>query len=136
MMFLFIDDDKDDTDLFCEAVVYLNKSEFISTKKEHIKCLVSNNGCTAIGLLETLTELPDHIFLDINMPVMGGKECLTHLKSNPSFSKIPVTMLSTAFHANDASELKALGASECIIKPSGFKDLVKALSKYVYENYL
>ena len=135
MTFLFIDDDSDDTDLFCEAVAYLNKSEFVFSKKEHIDCIAVNNGCQAIDLLNTLRELPDFIFLDINMPVMGGKECLKYLKTNPTFSKIPVTMLSTAFHADDATEFRALGASECIIKPAGFNELVKVLSKYVYKKF-
>ena len=136
MTILFIDDDTDDTDLFCEAVAFLNKSEFISSNKETIDCVAVNNGCKAIDLLNTLDELPDFIFLDINMPVMGGKECLKFLKANSRFSKIPVTMLSTAFHADDATEFRALGASECIIKPAGFNELVKVLSKYVYKKFL
>jgi CheY-like chemotaxis protein len=136
MTILFIDDDPDDTELYCEAVNYLNSAEFIHTNKENINCLTANNGCTAVDLLPILKELPDYIFLDINMPVMGGKECLKHLKSNPAFSNIPVIMFSTAFGTDDAKEFKALGANDCILKPSGFNQLVKILSRYVYGKYL
>jgi CheY-like chemotaxis protein len=135
MTILFVDDDPDDTELFCEAVDYLNSSEFIAAEKELINCITANNGCKVEDLLPTLPKLPDYIFLDINMPIMGGKECLLHLKSNKQFSHIPVIMLSTAFNNTMANELKALGASECILKPTGFNELVKILSKYVYKKY-
>jgi CheY-like chemotaxis protein len=135
MTIVFIDDDSDDTELFCEAVAYLNSSEFISGKKEPIECIPVNNGAKALTLLPTLAEVPAYIFLDINMPVMGGRETLAHLKKDPKFAQIPVIMFSTAFRGNDASEFKTLGAYACIAKPSGFKELVKVLSKYVYEKY-
>jgi CheY-like chemotaxis protein len=135
MTILFIDDDQDDTDLFCEAIAYLNNSEFVYGDKQLIHCTAVNNGCQAIDLLDTLQELPDYIFLDINMPVMGGRECLSHLKSNHKFAKIPIIMLSTACRPDDATEFKELGASDCIIKPRGFNELVKIFAKYVYAKY-
>jgi CheY-like chemotaxis protein len=135
MTILFIDDDQDDTDLFCEAIAYLNSSEFVYADKQLIHCVAVNNGCQAINVLDTLQELPDYIFLDINMPVMGGRECLSQLKSNPKFAKIPIIMLSTAFRPDDAKEFRGLGASDCIIKPRGFNELVKIFAKYVYAKY-
>src|SRR5688572_8484690 len=96
MTILFIDDDPEDTDIFCEAVSYLNKSDFLAGKKESIECLTLNNGCKTIEFLSDLKELPQYIFLDINMPVMDGKECLIYLKDHPKFSGIPVIMLSTS----------------------------------------
>jgi CheY-like chemotaxis protein len=135
MTILFIDDDQDDTDLFCEAIAYLNSSEFVYADKQLIHCIAVNNGCQAIDLLDTLQELPDYIFLDINMPLMGGRECLSHLKHNPKFANIPVIMLSTACMPEDVIELKRLGASDCINKPRGFNELVKIFAKYVYAKY-
>jgi CheY-like chemotaxis protein len=136
MTLLFIDDDPDDTDLFCEAVNYINSSEFLTPQKDKINCVTFNNGCQAVDLMPRLAELPDYIFLDINMPIMSGKECIKQLKGTPELLNIPVIMFSTAFRDNDAMEFKALGAADCIRKPSGFNELVKILSKYVYEKYL
>jgi CheY-like chemotaxis protein len=135
MTILFIDDDPDDTELFCEAVDYLNNSEFIATKKEIIDCVTVNNGCIALDLLPNLKEVPHFIFLDVNMPMMGGEECLRHLKKLDRYSMVPIIMFSTAFGKDQAKEFKAIGASDCILKPSGFNELVKILSKYVYEKY-
>ena len=70
------------------------------------------------------------------MPVMGGKECLRYFKSNPSYSQIPIVMLSTTCNEKDTGEFKALGAIDCIKKPNGFNDLVQILSKFVFEKYL
>ena len=72
MTILFIDDDADDTEMFCEAVVYLNDSDFVAAKKEELVCLTLSDGRKAINFLTGLRELPDNIFLDINMPIMGG----------------------------------------------------------------
>lgn len=132
MTILFVDDDNDDTELFCEVIDYLNKSDFIAGRRHDITCLIAKNGREALDLLSNLRELPNYIFLDINMPLMGGKECLKHLKNTPRLSKIPVIMLSTTLHETDLQDVKAMGAEDCIIKPSGFKDLVKILAKYVY----
>lgn len=134
MTIIFIDDDHDDTELFCEAVEYLNSSGYIHRTEEKISCIAVNDGCKAVELLPTLEPLPDYIFLDINMPIMGGKECLKFLKQSPRFSQIPVIMLSTAFHKEDFHELLNLGAADCIKKPSGFNELVGLLAKYIFKN--
>lgn len=84
MTILFIDDDSDDTELFCEAVNYLASSDFLARMPEPIKCVSCNHSYTAVELLKNLEELPAYIFLDINMPVMDGKECLIKLKSDRS----------------------------------------------------
>jgi CheY-like chemotaxis protein len=136
MTILFIDDDPEDTELFCEAVAYLNRSEFINGPKEDIECIPVNDGCQAIELIPTLKRKPDYIFLDINMPLMNGRECLKYLKTNPDLATIPVIMLSTTFRPDDENEFKTLGAVDCIKKPGSFNELARLLSKYVYRNYL
>jgi CheY-like chemotaxis protein len=136
MILLFIDDDSEDTDLFREAVAYINDTELISEDQEPVECIVANDGYQAIQMIPALKRPPDYIFLDINMPVMGGKDCLKHLKSNPAYSAIPVIMFSTTCTEKDTVEFKSLGAIDCIKKPNGFKDLVKILSKYIFDKYL
>jgi CheY-like chemotaxis protein len=135
MSILFVDDDPDDTDLFCEAVAYINNSDFVY-EKNSVQCMAVNNGNQAIDVLTTLTELPDYIFLDINMPLMNGEECLKHIRANARFSNIPVIMFSTAFNKRASTDLMALGASDCILKPNGFNALVKVLSNYIYKKQL
>ena len=130
MTILFIDDDLDDTELFCEAVDYLNKNESFDGR-EDIKCISINDGCKAAELLSTF-GVPDFIFLDVNMPIMNGRECLKFLKTNQTYAKTPIIMLSTSFSESDHEEFNLLGAVACIKKPTEFSALVKLLSKCVY----
>lgn len=135
MTILFIDDDPDDRELFCEAAAFLNGTELVSVIHTKINCLTATNGSGAVELLQNLEAPPALIFMDINMPVMGGKECLQLLKSSEKYSEIPVVMLSTTCTDEQVRVLKSMGAIDCITKPTSFKALVKALSKYIYDRY-
>jgi len=65
---------------------------------------------------------PDLIFLDINMPCMGGKECLRLIKKNAEWKHIPVIMFTTSKAEEDVNETFTDGASRYIIKPSAMDD--------------
>jgi DNA-binding response OmpR family regulator len=67
MTILNIDDDSEDLELFCEVM------ESIDPK---IKCLTAQTPDEAFLLLDETKLVPNYIFLDINMPVKDGKECL------------------------------------------------------------
>src|SRR5688572_26807677 len=99
MSILFIDDDTDDTELYCEAVSFLNKSDFLAEKSETIQCLILNDARKAIDFLSKLKEPHNYIFLDINMPAVGGEECLHTLKTHQQIERIPVIMFSTVCEA-------------------------------------
>lgn len=119
MLLLIVDDDDDDRGLFCEAILRIDPS---------IKCLIATDGKEAYDLLTTtLTVLPDIIFMDVNMPVMDGKTCLTLLKGNEDLRDIPVVMWSTTLDQNEISQLEQLGA-DFLGKPYNFDDLVTTLS--------
>lgn len=135
MTILFIDDDPDDRELFCEAAAYLNDTELVSIVHNKINCMTATNGSGAVELLQNLEAPPALVFMDINMPIMGGKECLQFLKSSERYSGIPVIMLSTTCTEEQVKELKSMGALDCITKPTSFNALVKALSKYIYAKY-
>jgi hypothetical protein len=51
MSILFIDDDTEETELYCEAVSCLNKSDFLAAKNENIQCLTLNQASKAIDFL-------------------------------------------------------------------------------------
>lgn len=116
MLVLFIDDDPDDYDLFCEALL---------TIVTEAKCLHFRHGKEALIALQTV--VPDYIFLDVNMPVMGGKECLQRIKKDPGLKDIPVIVYSTSSHPAEIRKFKELGAKEFIIKPGRYHELVDTL---------
>lgn len=90
-----------------------------------VKCLHGENGQQALELLGRIKA--DLIFLDVNMPIMGGKECLIHLKRDPALKDIPVILYSTSSAPNEIAALKQLVAKEFVIKPVTQGEIFKML---------
>jgi CheY-like chemotaxis protein len=117
--FLIVDDDVDDNELFTEA---------LAAVETQIICYSAADGLEAIEKLDTKAiEQPDIIFMDINMPVMDGWQCLTKLKSESSYKDIPVIMYSTSSRKVDREVARDLGAICFFTKLSDFKQLKKVL---------
>ena len=121
---LLVDDDADDIELFLEALLDLDAG---------IACTHAKNGVDALQMLKK-TNLPDMIFMDINMPKMNGWECLKALKDDPDLQHIPVVMYSTS--ANDAELARALslGAKHLFRKPHSFSELKDTLREMIGVN--
>ncbi len=118
--FLIVDDDADDSEMFCEAV------------KEVIPdciCYRASNGRSAIIALDNEEiDIPDIIFLDINMPVMNGWQCLSKLKEPETFKDIPVIMYSTSSYPEEVDRARHSGALCFLTKPYNFRELKKNLA--------
>lgn len=76
------------------------------------------------ALQQILNLRPDLVFLDLEMPVMGGFEVVRKLKAGP----LPVIIIVTAFdqHAIEAFEA---GAVDYLLKPVNERRLQKALAR-------
>jgi len=117
MTILHVDDDPDDSALFCEAVKEAAPS---------YTCLVADSAASALEILSDRQKIPDYIFLDMNMPKMNGLECLRLIKNDQALNHIKVIMYSTASDPAHLSEFKKLGAG-FLPKPDRFDTLVKTL---------
>jgi DNA-binding response OmpR family regulator len=122
MTLLCIDDDQDDLDLFREAVKNVHPSHH---------CLVARSGKDGIKLLETVK--PDLIFLDINMPGLGGWELVKMIRAKRDFDTTPVYMLSTTRNVSELEMFTRMGASKCLIKPSSFHELCEIFKNLIKE---
>lgn len=120
-IFLLVDDDSDDTEMFCEALTSVDNTIFLH---------IVTNGREALKKLEELNEKPDIIFLDINMPLMNGWECLKALKENKTYRHIPVVMISTSNHQRELEIAAQLGAFCFIAKLSEFEILKQVLKLF------
>lgn len=117
--FLLADDDLDDTDLFREALRKVAPT---------VECRTVENGRQLFDVLaETSAQLPDIIFLDINLPIMDGWECLRNLNSNLGYKNIPVVVYSTSSTKRDIDTAYSLGALLFITKPDDFEELCEIL---------
>lgn len=122
-----IDDDIDDRDLFLDALEEIDKN---------VHCSLAENGNSAMEiLLCDIFEKPELIFLDLNMPLINGKELLKVLKNSPHLSSIPVIMYSTFFGPNEMDEIAKLGASHCLVKHTSFNELKTSLKMILAKNW-
>ena len=120
---LLVDDDEND--------VLLTKA-MLKDAKVIVDLAVAENGREGMAYLRkegphAESATPDLILLDLNMPVMDGREMLRIVKSDEKLKVIPVVIFTTS--AADEEILKSyhLGANCYISKPVG----LEALSKVV-----
>lgn len=76
---------------------------------------------------------PDLILLDLNMPVMDGREALSRIVADEELRKLPVVVLTTSSDDRDVLSMYQLRCSSYISKPveySKFKDLIESLGSY------
>jgi CheY-like chemotaxis protein len=125
---LLADDDEADRLLFKEAFDELN----IGTTVETV-----NDGDELMHFMQnTETEnLPQILFLDINMPRKNGLECLKEIRADIKYKEVSVAIYSTSSSENDMQETFLNGANVYIHKPNDFQKLKKLLEKaIVYAN--
>jgi len=120
---LLIDDDKDDRDLFLDALSSISNDAELTALESGIN-LISD-------LISGTIQIPDIIFLDVNVPGMDGWTCLAQLKTNELFAHIPVVMYSTSSHREEAERSKNAGALSFFSKSYDFKDLKAALKEVI-----
>ncbi len=116
---LLADDDADDCLFFKKALAGSSISTHLTTVSdgEYLMCLLKN---------ET-HELPDVLFLDLNMPRKNGFECLSEIKLSSRLKLLPVIVFSTSFEQAVVDLLYQNGAQYFIRKPSEFSQYKKII---------
>ena len=121
------DDDEDDRLFFTDAFEELKINTVVNTV---------NNGKELLNYLNhPETILPNIVFLDLNMPILNGIDCLKEIKQNDKFNDIAVAIYSTSSSDQDVEDTFVLGDNIYIKKPSNFDDLKKILSDVVIINW-
>lgn len=107
---LLAEDDYDDCFLFKYALEELQLAVNLTT--------VYNGEELMKFLNKTSLQLPEILFLDINMPRKNGFECLSEIKSNERIKLLPVIIFTTCFSSGIADQLYKIGAHYYIRKPT------------------
>ena len=113
---LLIDDDEDEQFFFLEALKELNVP---------VKFFFASNATEGYQLLEYV--LPDIVFIDINMPLINGFECLDTIMDNKPGNQFTAIIYSTGVDHNIRNKAIKKGASACIKKQGTIHDLVNIL---------
>lgn len=112
------EDDCDDVEFFTDALQEIGSDYTLK---------VFGNGAELVENVKNSEQLPDIIFLDINMPIMDGFETLAEIKQIPSLVAIPTIIYSTSSNYDHISRAYEIGANSYFKKPSDFNSLAKEL---------
>ncbi len=116
------DDDHDDREFFEAAVEDLNLNHKVHFCKNGMELL--NH------LYDDKLDMPDIIFLDLNMPILSGFETLQQIRENDKFKNIPIIAIySTSATQDGINTTFSLGANAYVVKPISFDDLKKLVKK-------
>ncbi|PWB27015.1 response regulator [Flavobacterium sp. HTF] len=117
---LLADDDEDDCAFFKEALDELHLP---------VSLVTVNDGVQLMDFLseKSVDNLPDILFLDLNMPRKNGSECLTEIKKIEKLQQLPVIIFSTSLDINIVDLMYEKGAMHYIRKPGDFSQLKKVI---------
>jgi two-component system response regulator len=129
---LLVEDDSGDIELTLRAIQRIDAQFDI---------IVCRDGLEALDFLfgegkyksRDITELPQLILLDLNLPKMNGHEVLRTIRSNAITQFIPVVILSSSDERNDVKKGYELGNNSYVRKPVDYEEFcntIKAIGHY------
>ena len=112
--------------------------EALSEANPEIELSVAADGIEAMSFLNQQNEhshapRPDMILLDLNLPLMDGREVLARIKGDDALKTIPTIILTTSQAQADISTSYELQANSYLCKPvrlDEFMDLVKSINDF------
>ena len=119
----YVDDDEDD--------IFMVREEF--SKYEDIDLVSFGDTCKFLKHIIAARKSqapPALIMLDINMPILNGKEVLTILRSYKEFNDVPIALYSTSSSLLDVTFAKHLNA-QFVTKPLSKASLTKTIEHLV-----
>lgn len=96
-----------------------------------LEAIHASNGQEVFDQLEIHGSDIGVIFMDWNMPVMNGLECLKSLKKIPKYKNIPVLMISTESEDDRVNIAKEAGAKGYLAKPFTPAELIKFINNSI-----
>lgn len=121
---LCIDDDPDDVALLRDALKSIDP---------HCVLLTAGNGALGLqqlGVLQEAGTLPCLIVLDINMPVMDGRQTFLALRKEQAFDAVPVVIFTTSNNVMDKAFFAGKNC-EYLTKPLNYDSLVEMARRFL-----
>lgn len=120
---LWADDDADDREIFREIL------EAHAADHEVVEFA---NGQNLLNHIHSLSpaDYPCLIVLDLNMPILGGRETLTALKADPVISRIPIVLFTTSSSPVDLNFSDSMKV-EMITKPPSYNKLKNVIEHLI-----
>jgi two-component system chemotaxis response regulator CheY len=90
----------------------------------------SKAGSSAQGINKALTERPDLILTDLNLPDMNAIKAITVLKNNSVASGIPIVVLTAQNGCQWKARALKAGAAEYLLKPISPNNLLQVVRRF------
>lgn len=120
---LWADDDRDDLEIFRELLA--------AFAPDH-QLIEFENGQHLLTYLQGIDQgnSPCLIVLDMNMPVLSGRETLQAIKQQPAWKDIPTVVFTTAMTPADKILCETL-QTETLLKPPCYQQLQQVIQNMV-----
>lgn len=116
---LLADDDEDDRILFRDALYEVRADMELSE--------VENGSELMHRLEDSQAAVPDVLFLDLNMPLKNGYECISEIRSHENLQQLPIVVLSTSSMDESIEKMMYQYSCSYIKKPGTYLELKAAL---------
>jgi CheY-like chemotaxis protein len=114
---LYVEDNEDNVYMLKMRLELLGDFEVLSAED-------GEKGCEM-----ALSERPDIVLMDLEMPVIDGWEATRRIKNDPKTQHIPVIALSAHALAGEREKAMAAGCDEFDTKPIEFDRLIATLRR-------
>ena len=89
--------------------------------------LQADDGDTAVK--KALSEKPDLILMDIQLPIMDGYEATRRIKANPELRHIPIIVVTSYALSGDEEKARASGCDAYFTKPYSPRQLLAKIKE-------
>lgn len=113
---LVIDDIRVSVDVLCQLLSLLD-----------IEAIPAYGSRAALTYL--IDHIPDVVFVDLNMPGLGGYEVMGYLRREPRLEHVPIFVVTSDDQAETAEKAKSAGALDVIVKPASYETIEESLKK-------
>lgn len=113
MQVILVDDDKDDLEMFCQAVLTIDNA---------IDCICFNDFKEFSMYLKDTEVVPDFIFCDLVMPMVTGVDCMREIRSYGKFNSTKLTAYSASLPNRRLDSIETFNAA-FLAKPDSFNEL-------------
>lgn len=117
---ILADDDEEDSTFF---QISLDELFYPANVK------VVRNGVQLMNLFKVKSFDAHVLFLDLNLPLKSGFECLKEIRSNHELDNLRIVIFSTSFNMEVIEDLYQKGATFYIQKPGDFSKFKKVIQK-------
>jgi CheY-like chemotaxis protein len=120
---VYVDDDPDDLDLVREG---FNKY----SRQVTVVCFESGSEALSYFSANAHKAIPCLIILDINMPILSGKELLVQVRQLKNMETVPIVLFSTSSMPDDKKFAKQYGAT-VITKPLSVQQMQSVTNLFI-----